>query len=285
MACSSISFVGFRPPMAHLVAGYATSHTGMMIRTFDREDPVQVRVHRAFGQLREEIATLAPDVIVMVSSEHLNSFFYDCYPQFSKALGKESQGWGDAGVAARSVPIAGDFSQHLLECGIIEGFDLAWAAEPKLDHGFMCPLSLLTPEFDIPVVPLFMNSSTPPLPTFQRCAALGAMIGRAIEARASDERVVLLAGGGLSHWVATPEMGEVNPVFDRWFLDCLVRGDLDAVTALDTDDVARQAGNGGQEIRNWITAMAVCSGRAEVLCYEPVTRWGTGIALARLSAA
>ena len=93
MACCSISFVGSRPPMAHLVASYATSHTGMMIRTFDREDPAQVRVHRAFGQLREEIAILAPDVIIMVSSEHLNSFFYDCYPQFCVALGKESQGW------------------------------------------------------------------------------------------------------------------------------------------------------------------------------------------------
>ena len=198
--------------------------------------------------------------------------------------GNQSIGWGDAGVASRTVPIAGDFAAHVVKFGIEAGFDLAWAVEPKLDHGFLCPLSLLTPEFNVPVVPIFQNSSTEPLPPFRRCAELGTMLRAAVEARGTDERVVLLAGGGLSHWVATPEMGDINSEFDRWFLGRVEQGDLAALVALDVADVGERAGNGGQEIRNWITAMAAGQGPGELFCYEPVEQWATGMALARLFA-
>ena len=65
--------------MAQLIAGYGTSHTGMTIRKYDPAIPAQARVHPAFDRLAEDLAAWAPDLIVMVSSEHLNSFFYESY--------------------------------------------------------------------------------------------------------------------------------------------------------------------------------------------------------------
>lgn len=268
--------------MAQVVAGYGVSHTAMTIRKYTVGNDAEDRVHAAFARVRKQIAALEPDLIVMVSSEHLNSFFYDSFPQICVGLGTTSAGWGDAGVASHDVPIAGDFAQHLLAYGVAAGFDLSWAVEPKLDHGFMCPLTLLRPEMDIPIVPIFQNASTPPLPPLRRCAELGRMLRRAIDERDSNERVLLLAAGGLSHWVATPEMGDINVDFDRWVLGRVAAGDVDALAALENDDVGGRAGNGGQEIRNWITVMAAGGGPGEVYNYEPVAQWATGMAVARL---
>ncbi len=269
--------------MAQIVAGYGVSHTAMTIRKYaPGGHAAQDRVHDAFARLRAEIAALEPDLIVMVSSEHLNSFFYESFPQICVGLGTQSTGWGDAGVASRDVLIAGDFAAHLLEFGVAAGFDLSWSVEPKLDHGFMCPLTLLRPEMDIPLVPIFQNASTAPLPPFRRCAELGRMLRAAITARPTEERVLLLAGGGLSHWVATPEMGNINADFDRWFLGRVEAGDIDALAALEVDRIDREAGNGGQEIRNWITVMAAGSGPGATLSYEAIPEWATGMAVARL---
>ncbi len=269
--------------MAEVVAGYGVSHTAMTIRKYELgADAAQDRVHAAFARVRGEITALDPDLIVMVSSDHLKSFFYESFPQICVGLGSQSTGWGDAGVASRDVPIAGDFAAHLLSFGIAAGFDLSWSVEPKLDHGFMSPLTLLRPEMDIPLVPIFQNASTEPLPPFRRCAEFGRLLRTAINARPTHERVLLLAGGGLSHWVGTPEMGDINVEFDRWFLGRVEAGDIDSLTELEVDTVGVEAGNGGQEIRNWITVMAAGSGPGLTLSYEPVPQWATGMAIARL---
>ena len=42
------------------------------------------------------------------------------------------------------------------------------------------------------------------------------------------------------------------------------------------------AGNGAQELRNWITTAAIVDdARARVLAYEPVAEWLTGTAVVR----
>ncbi|WP_300015814.1 hypothetical protein [Pseudonocardia sp.] len=268
--------------MGVLVAGYGVSHTAMMIRKYRPEDPAQLRVHQAFGRLRDEIARLAPDLIVVVGSEHLNSFGYDAFPQICVGIGDACTGWGDGGVAAARLPLAGGFAAQLLEDGLEAGFDLAFSANPRIDHAFMAPLTLIRPQMDIPVVPVFQNSSTEPLPPLWRSAELGELVRDVVHRRPSAERVVLLGTGGLSHWVATPKMGAVNTDFDRRFLGLVQAGDLDSLVAMKTADVVAEAGNGAPEIRNWITVMAAQRSLAHVLAYESVPDWATGIALARL---
>jgi protocatechuate 4,5-dioxygenase beta chain/2'-carboxy-2,3-dihydroxybiphenyl 1,2-dioxygenase large subunit/2'-aminobiphenyl-2,3-diol 1,2-dioxygenase large subunit len=268
--------------MGVLVAGYGVSHTAMMIRKYRPEDALHQRVHHAFGRLREEIDRLAPDVIVVIGSEHLNSFGYEAFPQICVGIGETCTGWGDGGVASAQVPLAGGFAARLLEDGLEAGFDLAFSANPRLDHAFMAPLTLIRPEMDIPVVPIFQNANTEPLPPLWRSAQLGELIRDVVDRRPADERVVLLGTGGLSHWVGTPEMGAVNADFDGRFLGSVRAGELDAVVAMKIADVVAEAGNGAPEIRNWVTVMAAKPGPGVVLAYESVPDWATGIALARL---
>jgi hypothetical protein len=70
--------------MGTLVGAYATSHTAMIIRKFRPGDDVHAAVHEAFAQVRAEVARLAPDLLVVIGSEHLNSFSYDCFPPNSR---------------------------------------------------------------------------------------------------------------------------------------------------------------------------------------------------------
>ena len=68
--------------------------------------------------------------------------------------------------------------------------------------------------------------------------------------------------------------------FDRWFLERMASGDVESLIALKDDEVIA-AGNGAHEIRSWLTAAGVAGGaHADVLCYEPVKEWITGIGLA-----
>lgn len=293
--------------MGSLVGAYATSHTAMVIRKFQPDNDTHVAVHQAFAQLRAEVDRLSPDVLVVVGSEHLNSFGYDSFPQICVGIGERATGGGDGGVASAEVPLAGAFAAQLLAAGVAAGFDLAFSANPKIDHAFMAPLSLIRPEMDIPVVPVFQNASTEPLPPLWRSAQLGQLLCDVIRARPPAERVVVLGTGGLSHWVGTPEMGRINSDFDERFLRHVRAGDLAAILAMRTADVVAEAGNGAPEIRNWVTAMAAATTRegrgvwepewrpgpggertaraprGVVLAYESVQDWATGIALARFS--
>lgn len=291
--------------MGRLVGAYATSHTAMIIRKFEPDNEVHAAVHEAFAQVRAEVHRLAPDVLVVIGSEHLNSFSYDSFPQICIGIGDTATGWGDGGVASAELPLAGDFAAELLADGVAAGFDLAFSANPKIDHAFMTPLTLIRPEMDIPVVPVFQNANTEPLPPLWRCAQLGELLRDVIMRRPAAERVVVLGTGGLSHWVGTPEMGQINSAFDEAFLQDVQAGDLGSIVGMTTAEVLAQAGNGAPEIRNWVTAMAAASARQDgaapelesrcgpsgrlprgrrgaVLAYRPVPDWATGIALARL---
>ena len=74
----------------------------------------------------------------------------------------------------------------------------------------------------------------------------------------------------------------INEQFDRQFLDDLAHGNIEPLLGMTTEYVARHAGNGGQEVRNWVAVSgAVGDGGAEVLCYQPAAPWLTGIAIAQ----
>ena len=47
------------------------------------------------------------------------------------------------------------------------------AQDFELDHSIMVPLHFLTPDMNVPIVPFFINGLAPPLPSSQRCYALG----------------------------------------------------------------------------------------------------------------
>src|SRR6185503_10250911 len=92
-------------------------------------------------------------------------------------------------------------AQHLATCLVDEGFDLVASQRMALDHGFLSPMPLLNLNtgWKIPVVPVTINVVQPPLPSPQRCWALGEALARAVGVFPGDLRVVVIGTGGLSH--------------------------------------------------------------------------------------
>ena len=76
-----------------------------------------------------------------------------------------------------------------------------------------------------------------------------------------------------------PDTGRINPEFDRWVLDHVARADVEPLLGLTHAEIDRDAGNGGQEIRNWVALLGAVPGwKGDALAYEPVAEWITGCA-------
>jgi aromatic ring-opening dioxygenase catalytic subunit (LigB family) len=167
---------------------------------------------------------------------------------------------------------------ELLDACLENGFDPTFSDELLCDHATMLPLHFLNPNLSVPVVPVIMNTLTPPMPTPKRCFAFGQFLGRELER--SKKRVALVATGGLSHWPGEAKHGKINIPCDQMFLETLKSGDRTRLTEYSHEEISADAGSGGHEIRTWIAlAGAVQSWPAQLLAYEPVVPWATGCAL------
>ena len=130
-------------------------------------------------------------------------------------------------------------------------------------------------------MPIVVNAFAPPMPSLKRCLQVGAFVGEAIERWPEPKRVAVVGTGGLSHWVGLPETGRVNAEFDRWFLGCLVAGrGAEVITKYPRfEELETDAGNGGQEVRNWLAVAGAMPAvlKPRVLAYEPLPGCGIGV--------
>ena len=76
--------------------------------------------------------------------------------------GNPAHGIGDAGLPECEVPVHQQFAKLVLEGCIEGGMDLAYSEAVSIDHSFVTPLMLSTPDFDVPIVPIVQNTRMPP---------------------------------------------------------------------------------------------------------------------------
>jgi hypothetical protein len=271
--------------MAEIVAAALTSHAPLITGKPEIGKPEQRdRLYAGFHEIRRRLAAARPDLIAMFVNDHIQNFPYSNMPAFCVGLAGRYDAPSPGGarlmrLPPRKVPGAPEWGMALLDSGLGAGFDFAYSYEIESWDELSVPLHFLLPEGDIPIAPLYTNCAAPPLPAPRRCHAMGAFVGSFIRARPATERIAVLATGGLSHWVGTPETGRVNPEWDHWVLEHVARADVDALLRLTPAEIERDGGNGGQEIRNWIALLAAVPGwKGEVLAYEPVSEWITGCA-------
>jgi aromatic ring-opening dioxygenase catalytic subunit (LigB family) len=269
--------------MAQIVAAALVSHGPLVTGRPEVSKPEQrERVYAGFEELRRRLADARPDLIVAFVNDHLQNFPYSNMPAFCVGLGDSFDAPSPGGatlmrIAPRKVPGAPEWAMALLESGLAAGVDFAYSHEIESWDELAVPLHFLTPEGALPVVPLYTNCAAPPLPTPRRCHEVGGHVGAFMRSRPAEERIALVASGGISHWVGTPETGRINPEWDHWVLDHIARGDVEPLLNLTHDEIERDGGNGGQEIRNWIALLGAVPGwKGEVLAYEPVEEWIIG---------
>jgi len=263
------------------------------------------------------VARLAPDAVVVVGPDHFHANFYDVMPPFVLGV-EEAVGFGDFGSRAGSLPVATGLAWAVRDGLAAAGFDLSLSYSLTVDHGVVQSYEMAMGGLDVPMVPLVVNTAAPPLPTMDRCVALGEALGAAIRGADAGGRVLVVASGGLSHWLPSNDprdpsvagerraavihgrkdtrafaaarepkvraMGgdpsaRVNADWDGWFLKQLAAGELAPVTALGDVGLEEHAGSGGHEIRSWLVGLAAVGAPLAWTSYEPVPEWITGMGI------
>ena len=271
--------------MAEIIAAALTSHAPLITGKPDIARPEQrERLYAGFHELGRRLAAARPELIVMFVNDHLQNFPYSNLPAFCIGLADDYDAPSAGGGKFMRIPprkLRGDrdVAMALLEAGLDAGFDFAYSYEIESWDELSVPLHFLTPNGDVPIVPIYTNCAAPPLPRLRRCHEMGAFVGTFLRNHARVRRVALVASGGISHWVGTPETGRINPEWDQRVLDHIARADIDPLLKLTHAEIEREGGNGGQEIRNWVGLLGAVPGwKGEPLAYEPVAEWITGCA-------
>jgi len=267
------------------ISAALTSHAPLITGKPEVSKPEQRdRLYEGFREIGRRLLAARPDRLVLFVNDHLQNFAYNNVPAFCVGLAASYDAPSEGGaklmrMAPRKIGGHPAWAMALLEGGLAAGIDFAYSYEIESWDELSVPLHFLMPEGDVPIVTVYTNCAAPPLPTPRRCREMGAFVGGFVRSRPPRERIALVGTGGLSHWVGTPETGRINPDFDRRVLDHVVRGEVEPLARLTRDEIEREGGNGGQEIRNWIALLAAVPGwRGEVLAYEPVAEWITGCA-------
>ncbi|MEV7389213.1 hypothetical protein [Streptomyces sp. NPDC091215] len=229
------------------------------------------RVAGHFDALRARLAQARPDVLVVVSGDHFNQWFYDNMPTFS--IGKAVRASGPFphelelfGVDSYDTALEGDVARHLLRQGLKRGIDFSYSDDFTLDHGFTVPLGFLRPEQDLPVVPIFTNVMAPPVPPGRRFYDLGAAVVEMIEAHPADLRVAVIASGHLSNAIGSPQMAAFTQQPDHpWDLsvwDRITRGDTESLVAESTYERLTAVGSGTPGFLDYVFALGAVGGSA-----------------------
>jgi len=273
--------------MAEIVAAAMTAHAPLITGKPEVSRPDQRdRLYAGFHEVGRRLAAARPDLLVMFVNDHLQNFAYNNLPAFCVGLAPSYDAPSEGGgklmrLAPRKLPGHPEWAMALLEAGLARGIDFAYSYEIESWDELAVPLHFLLPDGGLPLVTVYTNCAAPPLPSPRRCREVGAFVGEFIRSRPGGERVALVATGGISHWVGTPDTGRINPEWDHWVLDHVARGDVEPLARLTHDEIERDGGNGGQEIRNWIACLGAVPGwKGDVLAYEPVAEWITGCAIA-----
>jgi hypothetical protein len=276
--------------MGEVVAGVLTSHAPKITATQEVSTPAQcARFLASLELLRSRLEAARPDLLVIFANDHLQNFFLNNVPAFCIGVAERYPAPSKDGavflkIPPRHIPGLGAWAKSLLAAGLGAGFDFAYSCELEFWDEVSVPLHFLTPRGTVPIVPILINCVAPPLPTLHRCRQVGAFVREFIAKRPEGERVALLGSGGLSHWVGTPETGRINPDFDRRILSLVAQGAGEAIAELSEVEIEKEAGNGAQELRNWIALLGAMPGcRGEILCYEGVPDWIIGAATAWMS--
>jgi aromatic ring-opening dioxygenase catalytic subunit (LigB family) len=271
--------------MADLVYVGATSHVSGIIRTPDIDPEKSPVLNDAWEIMTANLATANPDVVIVIGTDHQETYGLENYPVFAIGQAEKYPAWNEHNIPGETSSGAPDVSAALRSSLIQAGIDISVSMEMPLDHGYTVPIQRLDLE-NRPIVPLFINCNEPPLATMARCIQFGEALREAIEALPAEMKVAVIATGGLSHWVAIERQGEINEAWDAQMLERMVEGDLDAFASMTDEEILEEAGNGALEIRTWVTALACAGGRGgKQLAYAPMYQWVTGIGIVELEVA
>lgn len=265
-------------------AGVCSHAPGITGRAALADPQARDSFYAAFDQMRHALEAVRPDVLLVIGAEHFANFFMNNMPAFAMGLADHYDGpiedaaW--LGIERHRILGHADLAARLIK-RVMHTVDVAYAEEWQFDHGIMVPLHFLTPQYDLPVVPMNINCQGPPLAPLHRAWMLGEALRRAADL--APERIAVVGTGGISHWPATPDSGKINEAWDREFLRRWEANDKAALLSYRDEETYREAGQGGFEIRTFIAVAAAAKGRGRLGHYRAIPAFAVGCTVADMN--
>lgn len=253
--------------MARIIGALTSSHIpsiGTAISDGRQQDPYWKPFFDGYQPVLRWLEEQQPDVAVVLYNDHGLNFFLDNLPTFAVGAAFEystrDEGWGLPGLP----PYKGypELSWHVIESLVEQDFDIAMCQELAVDHAFINPMRLFWPHENPPrirTVPVAINTVQFPLPRPARCHALGKAIGKAVADWPTDEKVVVIGTGGMSHQLDGERAGFINKAFDEMCMDALLH-DPARLARLSSVELVRAAGAQGAELIMWLAARGALHG-------------------------
>ncbi len=259
--------------MASFAGAFAASHGPLLVREWQAIPQAErLRLEKAFKELGRRVTAARPDVLVVVSPDHWANFFLDNYPAVCIGVGEANEGPPEPwmkGYPHRELRGHPDFASHLLKESLKLGFEPSQSHRLKLDHGSCIPLWRMELASMPALVPMLVNSIEPPMPSLARCLEWGKLVRKAIGSFPGEQRIGVLATGGLSHSIGEKTRGAIHEDFDRKTIKLFSASERSLVRYLEKELPSR--GNGSEEVRNWLVAHGAARGKGfELVDYLPV---------------
>jgi len=258
--------------MGKIVAAMATAHAPQFFVYPPTEDFKQldagIAAMKEMGKILDETAA---ETVIVIGSDHLETFFLSAVPTFALMCGKTT----NAMFAGKKydLPTNNAFAAELLDTLVAKDFDMVYSQDAELGHAFAAPFEWIIGDRKVNVVCLFVNTYMPPLPTAKRCEALGKVIAQVVKNR--PERVAIIASGGMSHYPGTWKYPEPAFEFDYWMIEEFERGNTEPFLNF-TNAQLDEAGN--TEMLPWaIMFGAIGNKRGELISYQPTWHHGHGM--------
>ncbi|MBL0419697.1 protocatechuate 3,4-dioxygenase [Ramlibacter sp. AW1] len=218
----------------------------------------------AMDQLGQRIRDARLDVLLVVGDDQTELFRTTNNPAIAIYYGKTIRNtarepaqagdpwpktarmWRHEPEQDREYPVASELAEWLVRELCDRDFDIAAmdGLEPGQSegHAFQFVHRRLLAGYELPVIPVILNTFDPPnQPTPRRCVALGRVLRELVAQWPQELRVGVIASGGLSHFVVDEEL-------DQQVLSAIRRKDSAALAGFDPGRL--QAGS--SEIRNWL---------------------------------
>ena len=262
-----------------IVGAFMVPHPPMIVPAVGQGSEAQVaETTRAYERVAEEIASLAPDTIVITSP---HTVMYEDY--FHISSGKGARG-SFARFGAPQVHFEEEYDTELVQtlCHIADRKDFPAGTlgerDPALDHGTMVPLYFIRQKYEGFRLVRIGLSGLPLTGHYQ----LGRMIREAVTE--TGRRTVLVASGDLSHKLQdygpygfSPE----GPEYDRRIMDVCGRAAFGELFDFDEDFCEKAAECGHRSFVIMAGALDGVKVHAERLSHQDVTGVGYGICIFR----
>jgi hypothetical protein len=273
--------------MAIIVGAIGTPHNPNFPELVARQG-MACDTAQSFQRAADEFDTLKPDAVLIFTTDHLNTFFFENLPILAIGVDDEFSGPNDEvpTVSHSKVPSIASFARHLHAATVSAGFDLSVVQEFEVDHSVIVPLHFLDPTLRLPVIPIFISTHIAPRPSSRRCFALGEAVRAAVQSWPEPLRVVVIGSGSFSfdvHGHLSPPgrlVGVPDPAWVHRVGEHLQRNAISDLINEATPARFSRAGNVSGEVLNWIAMLGTID-RQKLAWLKPELEFGNSYAVWR----